>query len=150
MLFGVADPAINARNRRLEARDPLTMIVQSGRVIVDRRRVIIGDVGQVGDFTGITGCAVFKIVDVGGVGRNVGRIRFGLTFNRRHAVVDVCDCVGQIRNVCRVGFGLDLAQLESITPVYTFDPTTGRRYLNDAQRADAIVSAKKSVSEWCK
>ena len=45
---------------------------------------------------------------------------------------------------------LNLTQLESIAPVYTLDPATGRRYLNDAQRADAIASAKKSVSEWCK
>lgn len=45
---------------------------------------------------------------------------------------------------------LYLAQLESIAPVYTYDPTTGRRYLNDAQRAEAIASAKKSVAEWCK
>lgn len=45
---------------------------------------------------------------------------------------------------------LNQAQLESIAPVYTFDPTTGRRYLNDAQRTEAIASAKKSVAEWCK
>ena len=45
---------------------------------------------------------------------------------------------------------LNLAQLESIAPVYTFDPTTGRRALNDAQRTEAIASAKKSVTEWCK
>ena len=45
---------------------------------------------------------------------------------------------------------LSLAQLESIAPVYTFDPTTGRRALNDAQRTEAIASAKKSVTEWCK
>ncbi len=45
---------------------------------------------------------------------------------------------------------LNQAQLESIAPVYTFDPTTGRRYLNDSQRTEAIASAKKSVAEWCK
>jgi hypothetical protein len=42
-----------------------------------------------------------------------------------------------------------LSQLESIAPVYTYDEKVGRTYLNEAQRAEAIEKARKSVSEWC-
>lgn len=44
----------------------------------------------------------------------------------------------------------NLSQLESITPIYTYDEKTGRRYLNEAQRAEALTDARKSVAEWCK
>ncbi len=42
-----------------------------------------------------------------------------------------------------------LSQLESIAPVYTYDEKVGRTYLNEAQRAEAIAQARKSVAEWC-
>ena len=44
----------------------------------------------------------------------------------------------------------NLSQLESIAPVYTYDEKTGRSYLNEAQRAEALEKARKSVAEWCK
>ena len=43
-----------------------------------------------------------------------------------------------------------LSQLESIAPVYSYNETTGRSYLNEAQRTEAIEKARKSVVEWCK
>ena len=42
-----------------------------------------------------------------------------------------------------------LSQLESSAPVYTYDEKVGRTYLNEAQRAEAIARARKSVAEWC-
>ena len=44
----------------------------------------------------------------------------------------------------------NLSQLESIVPVYTYDEKTGRSYLNEGQRTEAIEKARKSVAEWCK
>lgn len=43
-----------------------------------------------------------------------------------------------------------LSQLQSNAPVYTYNEKTGRSYLDEKQRADAIEKAKKSVSDWCK
>jgi hypothetical protein len=45
---------------------------------------------------------------------------------------------------------LNLSLLESTTPVYTYDEKTGRRYLNETQRTEAIAKARKAVGDWCK
>jgi len=44
---------------------------------------------------------------------------------------------------------LNLSQLESVNLVYTYDEKAGRITMNEAQRAEAIEKARKSVAEWC-
>lgn len=43
----------------------------------------------------------------------------------------------------------NLSRLENVAPVYTFNEKNGRTYLNEAQRAEAITQARKSVTDWC-
>jgi len=44
----------------------------------------------------------------------------------------------------------NLSQLESAAPAYTYSEKDGRTLLNEAQRAEALAQARKSVAEWCK
>jgi hypothetical protein len=43
----------------------------------------------------------------------------------------------------------NLSQLESIARAYTYDEKTGRSYMNETQRSEAIEKAQKAVAEWC-
>ena len=44
----------------------------------------------------------------------------------------------------------NLSQLESNAPVYTYNEQSGRSYLDEKQRAEAIEKARKSISDLCK